>query len=44
MKLNISKFTYALAATFVGLPSMAFAAEGNLKSDDLVGMTFGSFQ
>ena len=41
MKLNISKFfTYALAATFVGLPSMAFAAEGNLKSDDLVGMTF----
>ena len=41
MKLNISKFfTYALAATFIGLPSIAFAAEGNLKSDDLVGMTF----
>ena len=37
MKLNISKFfTYALAATFVGPPSMAFAAEGNFfKSDDL---------
>ncbi len=41
MKLNISKFfTYALAATFIGLPSIAFAADGNLKSDDLVGMTF----
>ena len=34
MKLNISKmFMYALAAAFVGLPSIAFAAEGNLKSD-----------
>ena len=41
MKLNISKlFTYALAATFVGLPSIAFAADGNLKSDDPVGITF----